>query len=387
MKKTILLFLSICLVFSTAGCSAGSLLEKYVTQNNSNTQTEETGSDKPRVYMDEVTGRLQDFTGSQLTLISDEQTYIFDVSQATLECSDGMITGDEVSVIYEGQLSSTDTSTVKALKVTDEFHNDTQLEDRTAHCSVLSLTANTITIKADNGKTATYPITGVQQYYQNGISQGTRIYLHFKGKLGKSADGSSSVNAGHVKVLSISDIDPLQIPDPTPTAAPEASADEDNSSAEQTVRQFRGTIQDVSTHLLQVLPTTSDQALTLDLSQIPCYFAGGIAPGSCVTVYYTGEEFDGTTLEGLTVTAVTGDDPENMSSDQMNFTVSGLITGTTSNTVTLQTGDGATITCFTENAQNSSSNGLAIGTGIKVTFNPTLSRKSNIYTSIKIEDM
>lgn len=33
-----------------------------------------------------------------------------------------MITGDEISVIYEGQLSNKDTSTVKALKVVDDFH-------------------------------------------------------------------------------------------------------------------------------------------------------------------------------------------------------------------------------------------------------------------------
>ena len=72
--------------------------------------------------MDEVKGQLRDFTGNQLTVKSNETLYIFDVSQATLECEDGMITGDEVSVIYEGQLNDTDTTTVKALKVVDEVH-------------------------------------------------------------------------------------------------------------------------------------------------------------------------------------------------------------------------------------------------------------------------
>ena len=75
-----------------------------------------------------------------------DRTYTFDVSQATLECSDGMISGDEISVIYEGQLSDTDsdTSTVKALKVVDEFHKTEELKDRTAHCAIVSLTPNTI---------------------------------------------------------------------------------------------------------------------------------------------------------------------------------------------------------------------------------------------------
>ena len=44
-----------------------------------------------------------------------------------------MITGDEISVIYEGQLSNKDTSTVKALKVVDDFHKKNQLEVRKAY--------------------------------------------------------------------------------------------------------------------------------------------------------------------------------------------------------------------------------------------------------------
>ena len=40
-----------------------------------------------------------------------------------MECEDGMITGDEISVIYEGQLASERCQhSVKALKVVDDFH-------------------------------------------------------------------------------------------------------------------------------------------------------------------------------------------------------------------------------------------------------------------------
>lgn len=58
-----------------------------------------------------------------------------------------MITGDEISVIYEGQLSNTDTSTVKALKVVDEFHKKNKLKNHTTRGKVMALTPNTITIK------------------------------------------------------------------------------------------------------------------------------------------------------------------------------------------------------------------------------------------------
>ena len=111
--------------------------------------------------MDELSGTLQDFSGSQLILNTDSASYVFNVSNATLECKGGMITGDEISIIYEGQLSGTDTGSVHVLKVVDEFHKKNKLKKRTAHGQVISLTSNTITIKSKKGKTATYPITGI----------------------------------------------------------------------------------------------------------------------------------------------------------------------------------------------------------------------------------
>ena len=131
--------------------------------------------------MDELSGTLQDFSGSQLILNTDSASYVFNVSNATLECKGGMITGDEISIIYEGQLSGTDTGSVHVLKVVDEFHKKNKLKKRTAHGQVISLTSNTITIKSKKGKTATYPITGTKQYYQNGIKAGDWVTLHSRG--------------------------------------------------------------------------------------------------------------------------------------------------------------------------------------------------------------
>ena len=110
--------LGISLIFQ--GCSLGNLVDRYLLKEDM--VSENTEPPKERVYMDELKGTLQDFNGTSLTVSSGENRYVFDVSQATLECQEGMITGDEISVIYEGQLSDTDTSMVKALKVVDEFH-------------------------------------------------------------------------------------------------------------------------------------------------------------------------------------------------------------------------------------------------------------------------
>lgn len=376
MKKTTAALLCLCLACTAAGCSPGNIADQLFQAGDPLPQ--EPVSDKPRVYMDEIRGKLLDFTGSQLTLKTDEQTYVFDVTQANLECKDGMITGDEVSVIYEGRLSDTDTSAVKALKVVDEFHKKNKLEDRTAHGEVLSLTPNTITIKAQNGKTATYPITGTKQYYQAGIQPGTWVYLHFKGKFQESDPKNPTVlNAGHLKVLSISDTEPFDVPKPTPTPLP---------GEEQTPeKRFRGTIHTLNMNVLQILLDGVPTPLNLDLSAVPSYFKGGTAPGSTVNVTYSGE-FNGTTLEGITILSVTGADPDTLDRRRVNFTVTGSVVGATANTVTLQTTDGALVTCNTEDSQNASSQELTPGSNLKITFHPSESKTSNIYTALKIED-
>ena len=245
MKNFTKLLLGSLVLFSLSGCTAGDMITSYTSISDQSETTLQNTSETPkqRVYMDEIKGTLKDFTGATLTMESQEQTYVFDLSEATLECEDGMITGDEISVIYEGQLSNKDTSTVKALKVVDDFHKKHQLEVRKAYGEVQSLTPNTITIKNKKGKTATYPITGTEQYYQNGIRTGVWVYIHFKGKFASSQDTqSSSLNASHLKVLSISDIDPLTLPDPTPTPDP-AQVSADDSAKEQ---QIHAEIQNIS---------------------------------------------------------------------------------------------------------------------------------------------
>ena len=154
MKNFTKLLLGSLVLFSLSGCTAGDMITSYTsTSDQSETTLQNTsGTPKQRVYMDEIKGTLKDFTGATLTMESQEQTYVFNLSEATLECEDGMITGDEISVIYEGQLSNKDTSTVKALKVVDDFHKKNQLEVRKAYGEVQSLTSNTITIKNKKGR-------------------------------------------------------------------------------------------------------------------------------------------------------------------------------------------------------------------------------------------
>lgn len=391
MKKLLAACVCAGLSFSIAGCSPGTVLEQFtstgdtsVRELTSSSDTTTTTEAKDRVYMDELSGTLQDFSGSQLILNTDSASYVFNVSNATLECKGGMITGDEISIIYEGQLSGTDTSSVHVLKVVDEYHKKNKLKKRTAHGQVISLTSNTITIKSKKGKTATYPITGTEQYYQNGIKVGNWVYLTFKGKFpDTSDDASASLNASHLKVLSISDLENLQIPDPTPTPAPNVTLTPEQIA--NTEKQFLATIQGVNANILQILPAGSDTTFNLDMSAIPAYFKGGIAPGSHVNVTYIGD-LQTDPFEAVRIIAVTGEDPDTIDNKHISFTASGTIIGSTANTITLQTDDGAVDTFRIENAENLTEGGMEYGDYVLITFHPSRSKSSNIYTAVNVQD-
>lgn len=379
MKKWLLL--SICGLFglSLSGCSLQDAIQNVLPSREEAIQ--DINPDSTRVYMDELQGTLQTFSGNKITLVSSAETYTFDVSQATLETSDGMVRGDSVSVIYEGQLSGTDTSTVRALKVVDDYHESDTLKEKTAHGQVQQLTENSITVRSKGGKTATYPVTGAEQYYQNGIKAGKWVYIHYKGELeALDPDNPSRLYGSHIKVFTISDIDPFNVPDPTPTPAPS------QNNQDKKEKRLRAVIQSVQTNILQVSVENTATILNLDMSRLPCYFSGGPAPGSHVTITYTGD-FDGGSTEGISILGITGDIPESLSEHGISFTVSGDITASTSNTLTLLTSDSTYVTCNIENASNSSTGGLLSGSSVKITFNPAESRKSNIISALKIEDM
>ena len=170
MKKLSAALILTTVFLSLSGCSAQDRLNQLLDAGDPQSPQKE--AEHPQVYMDELCGTIKDFIGNQLTLFADPTLYSFDVSQADLECQNGLIAGDQVNVIYEGQLEGADTSSVKVLKVVDPFHNKTSLEEKTVYGQVQNLTANSLTLKSQDGITAVYPITGTKAVCQNGICSG-----------------------------------------------------------------------------------------------------------------------------------------------------------------------------------------------------------------------
>ena len=376
MKKLFAACICLCFTFSMAGCSLGTAIDRFLSAGDA--PSEETLPDKPRIYMDEIRGTLLNFDGSQITVLSEENTYTFDLSEASLECDSGMIAGDEICVIYEGQLDHLDTSNVKALKIVDEYHKNDQLKEHTAQGIIKNITLNTITLRTTRGNTVTFPITGARQYYQDGLKDGTFAYIHYKGKILTSEENNSSTfDASHLKILSVSDTEPLKIPSPTPTPQPEASSEPE--------QKLFCTITGLNQNLLNILIEQDNIPLQVDMSEIPCYFPGGIAEGSHVTITYSGE-FNGTTLEDIRILGLTGENPASEKESHISFQVTGSIIGKTSNTITLFTNDGANITFYTDQALNASTGGLELNTGVRITYNPAASGESNVFSCLKIED-
>ena len=355
-----------------------------VTASDSTEQEDQEPSTEERVYMDELTGTLLDFDRAEAVGIREvlrryglPVTDVFDVSQTRLECKYGVVSSDQVSVIYQGQLSGTDISAISPIKITDKYHNETPLEDRTLKGKVKSLTSNALVIVTEKGNTVTFPVTGVRQYYKKGIKAGKWVYVHFRGKfINETLVGDKQYDGSFTKVISVSDTDPLKVPAATPTPSPEPKKKE---------QHLRAKIVSVSTSTMTVIPQATGSELTVSLSSAPVYFKGGMAPGSYVNIIYTGK-FNGESTSGMKIRGITGEDPDILSVRNITSTVTGTILGTTANTVLLQTYDGVKILCSRENVPDLSSSGMEEGADLQVTFNPAKSRTSNIYTCIKFED-
>ncbi len=368
MKRIPVLCLALCSCLFAGGCSLGELVDQYVSQDTPSVT--EAPSETERTYMDELHGTLVTFDGSILTLTHEDTTYTFDVSLSTLETRQGMISGDQISVIYEGQLTGDTTDSVRALKVVDEIHKKDTLTEQTLEGTVQAITPNILTIKTAENRTVTFPITGVSQSYHNGIKAGTTVSIHYLGDL-LPTDTETTLNGNHTKVLTISDTEPFSAPE---------------STSGSSVQKFRGYISTINNQTLRVRPSGSSSMLSIDLSSIPAYFDGGTAPRSGVNINYSGT-FDNESLNDITILSVTGDDFTTIQTRKISSTVSGVIIGATANTISLQTNDGAFVTCTTDNATNTSTGGLEIGSSVRVTFDPNASRTTNIYTSLSISDL
>ena len=388
-------------------------------------QDEAAAVPKARVYMDELRGVLENFDGSYLRILSEGMSYVLNVERSSLECAHGMVKGDEISVIYEGRLEDVGAEGLKVLKVVDEVHKKAELSPQLFEGSLAELSPNTLTVVGDNGVTVRFPVAGSPQYYGEGVRSGAHIRVQYKGMLPEAAmsppdvaaggsegaatapgadeagqttgsennaasvDSSDSeetetpagsvVSADLVKVLWVSSEETYGAP-----AENLLSPSEGKEAKKNPPKSLRGQVKGTNGGVLTFSPNGADSVLSLSLSWIPCWFPSGISEGLGANVYYNGEWPAG---EGgsFSPVAVYGDDVSSLSASKVSSSFVGIIVGSTMDTITLDTEDGARLICRPGNAPDSSDTGLETGCRVRIVFDATENPDSNIYHCIRIQ--
>ena len=177
------------------GCTPGKLVEAITGRLETQDGDAYTVTPAPhasRVYMDEIDGVLSGFDGSQLTVSSGEETYVFDVSGASIECAGGLLSGDEISVIYEGRLNGMDTENVKALKVTDALHKKNVLKEYKLTGQITALTPWSVTIRTDKGQSVQCTAAGKPMHFSTGLILGNPVTVHLVGDVPEGQNPAGS---------------------------------------------------------------------------------------------------------------------------------------------------------------------------------------------------
>lgn len=373
MKKLFSVF-SLFFLITAVGCG----VNQTVTDSGGDTEMK-----KPlptRTFMDELSGTLVSYQGNYVYLkAASGKLYKFDVSQAQLQCKNGMLSGTPVSIIYEGQLSGQDGSTVKTLKVIDQYGTDTELKEQTAYGKLRQITSNTITVVQKDGTEIQFPSIGTPQYFQNGIKSGSWVYIHYLGSLHpETTQKNKTIRPENIKVLSISETDPFMAPQPTPTPTPPADP------KQPVPHSITGEIQSVNGNQIQIRPKRTNQLYSFNLRSASTFLYSGLAIGNEVTLDYMGE-MKGTDTSAVQVLSIRDRNPASVKDNDFQNHISGEIQAMTANTLTLRLNEGIDVICDIQDAQNSSGLPLEPGTALSLIFNPEKSKETNLYKIISIE--
>ena len=366
------------------GCTPGDLADRFSLDKEAATDENASRPRAERVYMDEVSGKLSFFDGNMLSLTTENDIdYTFDVSDASIECANGLLYQDTISVIYEGHLAGTDTGSVRALKVTDILHKKEQPAEHILSGTIQALSPYAITIAAADGRILVLSIIGRKACFQDGLALGKKAFLHVKGDPVLLDDNTWDCSL--MNVISLSDQEPMQIPPPpslTRRDKPQVQTEEDTAQAD-VLQSLRGSIETISGQQLTFKPKSSDLTLTLDLSVIPFYLPGGLLHGTALNLYYRGQ-FNGQDLTGISLEQIQGNDPASRRMPDTECLVEGTVVGLTGNTVTIRTPDGILFHCYTRGADILSPGSLDPGSSLTITLKPDPEASSNIHEAFQM---
>lgn len=326
---------------------------------------EDSSEKEPEEESGKVTGTVKSFTGSYLSILDENQdTLDFDLGDGTLECKNGIVAGDLVTVVYEGELGAVEPDVPKVLRVVDP-KDKPKLSKKTVTGIVADASAHTLTIQMDKENsedTITFFTVGTKFRCKKGIGPDNQVKVTYLGEM-------VSHNARNVKVLSVVD---------------EEETEDTASKQDEEQTEIMARIVGVDDTLLKVKLEDEEMPgeYEFDLSGASINLKYGFLGDSQVILTCEGElKKDGSVPRLL---AVTNADRDAVNTETGGFSITGTVMAVGSGTMTVTSDDGAQITCNTKEAEMNINGNPRLGSYVALTIEPN--SKSNVYKALKISD-
>lgn len=365
-----------------AGCSSPD-------QKEADPQPQQQAAEKQEASIE---GTLVSFSGKDLVMESNAQSYTFDVSEATVSAAN-MVAGDEIVVHYEGDLDADGTKGVNVTLVEDKGAAPTQQQEQQVVGSLVDMSMNTITVKQNDGTEITFNSSNCEHDFVNGMREGNWVVVTYLGTI-NGTDGSS------VKVVKITDNDPNTVEQAKQQMNIKAVDETTYATAGVHIRASYSTDSEVLGNLAQGQSIQRTGVCDNGWSRVnyngtDAYIYGDYlttqAPtASAAPAKTSGEPAATPQTEGgepaPVVTPVPAPEPDpTPAPEPTQQTATGTVKDASMNTLTVEI-DGVEITLNVTDAQHHYKNGIQTGNSVSITYTGELTSDPSTATVVSVED-
>lgn len=339
-----------------------------------------------------IEGTLVSFSGKDLVMESNAQSYTFDVSEATVSAAN-MVAGDEIVVHYEGDLDADGTKGVNVTLVEDKGAAPTQQQEQQVVGSLVDMSMNTITVKQNDGTEITFNSSNCEHDFVNGMREGNWVVVTYLGTI-NGTDGSS------VKVVKITDNDPNTVEQAKQQMNIKAVDETTYATAGVHIRASYSTDSEVLGNLAQGQSIQRTGVCDNGWSRVnyngtDAYIYGDYlttqAPAaSAAPAKTSGEPAATPQTEGgepaPVVTPAPAPEPDpTPAPEPTQQTATGTVKDASMNTLTVEI-DGVEITLNVTDAQHHYKNGIQTGNSVSITYTGELTSDPSTATVVSVED-
>lgn len=339
-----------------------------------------------------IEGTLVSFSGKDLVMESNAQSYTFDVSEATVSAAN-MVAGDEIVVHYEGDLDADGTKGVNVTLVEDKGAAPTQQQEQQVVGSLVDMSMNTITVKQNDGTEITFNSSNCEHDFVNGMREGNWVVVTYLGTI-NGTDGSS------VKVVKITDNDPNTVEQAKQQMNIKAVDETTYATAGVHIRASYSTDSEVLGNLAQGQSIQRTGVCDNGWSRVnyngtDAYIYGDYlttqAPAaSAAPAKTSGEPAATPQTEGgepaPVATPAPAPEPDpTPAPEPTQQTATGTVKDASMNTLTVEI-DGVEITLNVTDAQHHYKNGIQTGNSVSITYTGELTSDPSTATVVSVED-